>query len=128
MATSELDTTPIEWKVVRENLVQLHCEHVSWEQATDKIPLDLVRYLLGDLVSHLSTLVFLRGNRCLFTINWAKILDSSAVWQCIVDNSFQKRTSMQVAHYHFTLCCLRLAPSMKTWLIYIIKLTWEAPS
>ena len=26
MATSELDTTPIEWKVVRENLVQLHCE------------------------------------------------------------------------------------------------------
>ena len=102
MATSELDTTPIEWKVVRENLVQLHCEHVSWEQATDKIPLDLVRYLLGDLVPHLSTLVFLRGNRCLFTINWAKIPDSSAVWQYIVDNSFQKRTSMQVAHYHFT--------------------------
>ena len=64
MATSELDTTPIEWKVVRENLVQLHCEDVSWEQATDKIPLDLVRYLLGDLVPHLSTLVFLRGNRC----------------------------------------------------------------
>ena len=68
MATSELDTTPVEWKVVRENLVQLHCEDVSWEQATDKIPLDLVRYLLGDLVPHLSTLVFLRGNRCLFTI------------------------------------------------------------
>ena len=60
MATSELDTTPVEWKVVRENLVQLHCEDVSWEQATDKIPLDLVRYLLGDLVPHLSTLVFLR--------------------------------------------------------------------
>ena len=28
MATSELDTTPVEWKVVRENLVQLHCEDV----------------------------------------------------------------------------------------------------
>ena len=70
MATSELDTTSVEWKVVRENLVQLHCEHVSWEQATDKIPLDLVRYLLGDLVPHLNTLVFLRGNRCLFTINY----------------------------------------------------------
>ena len=55
MATSGLDTTSIEWKVVRENLVQLHCEDVSWEQATDKIPLDLVRYLLGDLVPHLST-------------------------------------------------------------------------
>ena len=59
MATSELDTTPVEWKVVKENLVQLHCEDVSWEQATDKIPLDLVRYLLGDLVPHLNTLVFL---------------------------------------------------------------------
>ena len=110
MATSELDTTPIEWKVVRENLVQLHCEHVSWEQATDKIPLDLVRYLLGDLVPHLSTLVFLRGNRCLFTINWAKIPDSSAVWQYIVDNSFQKRTSMQVAHYHFTFMLSPVGP------------------
>ena len=79
MATSELDTTPVEWKVVRENLVQLHCEDVSWEQATDKIPLDLVRYLLGDLVPHLSTLVFLRGNRCLFTIDWTKIPNSYAV-------------------------------------------------
>ena len=110
MATSELDTTPIEWKVVRENLVQLHCEHVSWEQATDKIPLDLVRYLLGDLVPHLSTLVFLGGNRCLFTINWAKIPDSSAVWQYIVDNSFQKRTSLQVAHYHFTFMLSQVGP------------------
>ena len=110
MATSELDTTPIEWKVVRENLVQLHCEHVSWEQATDKIPLDLVRYLLGDLVPHLSTLVFLRGNRCLFTINWAKIPDSYVVWQYIVDNSFQKRTSMQVAHYHFTFMLSHVGP------------------
>ena len=102
MATSELDTTPVEWKVVRENLVQLHCEDVSWEQATDKIPLDLVRYLLGDLVPHLSTLVFLRGNRCLFMIDWTKIPDSYAVWQYMLNNSFHKRTSMQVAHYHFT--------------------------
>ena len=110
MATSELHTTPIEWKVVRENLVQLHCENVSWEQATDKIPLDLVRYLLGDLVPHLSTLVFLRGNRCLFTIDWTKIPDSYAVWQCIVDNSFHKRTSMQVAHYHFTFMLSHVGP------------------
>ena len=58
MATGELDTTPVEWKVVKENLVQLHCEDVSWEQVTDKIPLDLVRYLLGDLVPHLSTGVY----------------------------------------------------------------------
>ena len=102
MATSELDTTPVEWKVVRENLVQLHCEDVSWEQATDKIPLDLVRYLLGDLVPHLNTLVFLRGNRCLFMIDWTKVPDSYAVWQYMLSNSFHKRTLMQVAHYNFT--------------------------
>ena len=110
MATSELDTTPVEWKVVRENLVQLHCEDVSWEQATDKIPLDLVRYLLGDLVPHLSTLVFLRGNRCLFTNDWTKIPNSYAVWQYMVDNSFHKRTSMQVAHYHFTFMLSHVGP------------------
>ena len=110
MATSELDTTPVEWKVVRENLVQLHCEDVSWEQATDKIPLDLVRYLLGDLVPHLSILVFLRGNRCLFTIDWTKIPNSYAVWQYMVDNSFHKRTSMQVAHYHFTFMLSHVGP------------------
>ena len=110
MATNELDTTSVEWKVVRENLVQLHCEDVSWDQATDKIPLDLVRYLLGDLVPHLSTLVFLRGNRCLFTIDWTKIPNSYAVWQYMVDNSFHKRTSMQVAHYHFTFMLSHVGP------------------
>ena len=110
MATSELDTTPVEWKVVRENLVQLHCEDVSWEQATDKIPLDLVRYLLGDLVPHLSTLVFLRGNRCLFTLDWTKIPNSYAVWQYLVDNSFHKRISMQVTHYHFTFMLSHVGP------------------
>ena len=110
MATSELDTTPVEWKVVRENLVQLHCEDVSWKQATDKIPLDLVRYLLGDLVPHLSTLVFLRGNRCLFTIDWTKIPNSYAVWQYMVDNSFHKRITMQVAHYHFTFMLSHVGP------------------
>ena len=103
MATSE-------WKVVRENLVQLHCEDVSWEQATDKIPLDLVRYLLGDLVPHLSTLVFLRGKRCLFTIDWTKIPNSYAVWQYMVDNPFHKRTPMQVAHYHFTFMLSHVGP------------------
>ena len=110
MATSELDTTLVEWKVVRENLVQLHCEDVSWEQATDKIPLDLVRHLLGDLVPHLSTLVFLRRNRCLFMIDWTKVSDSYAVWQYMLNNSFHKRTSMQVAHYHFTFMLSHVGP------------------
>ena len=52
MATNDLDITHNDLRIVRENLVQLHCEDVSWEQASDKIPLDLVRYLLGDLVQH----------------------------------------------------------------------------
>ena len=60
MATDDLDITPNDWRIEGENLVQLHCENVSWEQASDKIPLDLVRYLLVDLVQYLSTLVFLR--------------------------------------------------------------------
>ena len=47
MDTDSLDMTCNDWKIVRENLVQLHCEDVSWEQASDKIPLDLVGYLLG---------------------------------------------------------------------------------
>ena len=107
MATSELDTTPVEWKVVRENLVQLHCEDVSWEQATDKIPLDLVRYLLGDLVPHLSTLVFLRGNRCLLMIDWTKVPDSYAVWQYMLNNSSQENFNASGSlpfHFHVVTC------------------------
>ena len=42
MATDNLDMTSNDWKIVRENLVQLHCENVSWEEASDKIPLDFV--------------------------------------------------------------------------------------
>ena len=126
MATSELDTTPVEWKVVKENLVQLHCEDVSWEQATDKIPLDLVRYLLGDLVPHLSTLVFLRRNRCLFMVDWTKVPDSYAVWQYMLNNSFHKRTSMQVAHYQFTFMLSHVGPKYEDW-IYIVKLIGENP-
>ena len=66
MATDDLDITSNDWRILRENLVQLHCEDVSWEQASDKIPFDLVRYLLGDLVQYLSTLVFLWGNMFIY--------------------------------------------------------------
>ena len=51
MATDSLDITSNDWRIVRENLVQLHCEDVSWEQASDKIPLDLVRYFWEILFS-----------------------------------------------------------------------------
>ena len=91
MATDDLDITSNDWRIVRENLVQLHYEDVSWEQASDKIPLDLVRYLLGDLVQNLSTLVFLRGNRCLFTINWTQIPDSISVWENLLNDFFDRK-------------------------------------
>ena len=127
MATSELDTTPVEWKVVKENLVQLHCEDVSWEQATDKIPLDLVRYVLGDLVPHLSTLVFLRGNRCLFMVDWTKVPDSYAVWQYMLNNSFHKRTSMQVAHYQFTFMLSHVGPRYEDLVDLYCQAYWGEP-
>ena len=127
MATSELDTTPVEWKVVKENLVQLHCEDVSWEQATDKIPLDLVRHLLGDLVPHLSTLVFLRGNRCLFMIDWTKVPDSYAVWQYMLNNSFHKRTSMLVAHYQFTFMLSHVGPKYEDLVDLYCQAYWGEP-
>ena len=32
MATDDLDITSNDWRIVRENLVQLHCEDVSWDK------------------------------------------------------------------------------------------------
>ena len=102
MATDDLDITPNDWRIVRENLVQLQCENVSWEQASDKIPLDLVRYLLGDLVQYLRTLVFLRGNKCLFTVDWTQIPDSLSVWENMLNDLFDRKVHKQVGHYRFT--------------------------
>ena len=118
MATNDLDITPSDWRIVRENLVQLHCEDVSWEQASDKIPLDLVRYLLGDLVQHLSTLVFLRGNRFLFTIDWIQIPDSFSVWENILNNFFDRKAKKQVGHYRFTYMLSHVEPKYDD-LVYI---------
>ena len=79
MADNNFYITPDDWIIVKENLIQLHCENVFWEQVSDKITLDLVRYFLGDLVQYLSTLVYPRGNRYLFTFDWTQIPDSYAV-------------------------------------------------
>ena len=89
-------------EVVRKELIQLHCENVSWERASDKIPLELVRYLLGDLVPYLSTLVFLRGNRCLFLLEWPQTIDSDEAWNYMLANSIGKKTYMEVGQYRFT--------------------------
>ena len=122
MATDSLDMTSNDWRIVRENLVQLHCKNVSWEQASDKIPLDLVRYLLGDLVQHLSTLVFLRGNRCLFTINWTHIPDSISVWENLLSDFFDKRIQTQVGHYRFTYMLSYVGPKYDDLVnVYVVR-------
>ena len=127
MATDSLDMTSNDWRIVRENLVQLHCENVSWEQASDEIPLDLVRYLLGDLVQHLSTLVFLRGNRCLFTINWTHIPDSISVWENLLSDFFDKRIQTQVGHYRFTYMLSYVGPKYDDLVNVYCHAHWGSP-
>ena len=127
MATDDLDITSNDWRIVRENLVQLHCEDVSWEQASDKIPLDLVRYLLGDLVQYLSTLVFLRGNRCLFTINWTHIPDSISVWENLLSDFFDTKVHKQVGHYRFTYMSSHVGPKYDDLVNIYCHAHWGSP-
>ena len=127
MATDSLDITSNDWRIVRENLVQLHCEDVSWEQASDKIPLDLVRYLLGDLVQYLSTLVFLRGNRCLFTIIWTHIPDSISVWENLLSDFFDRRIQTQVGHYRFTYMLSHVGPKYDDLVNIYCHAHWGSP-
>ena len=127
MATDDLDITSNDWRIVRENLVQLHCEDVSWEQASDKIPLDLVRYLLGDLVQYLSTLVFLRGNRCLFTINWTYIPDSISVWKNLLSDFFDRKVHKQVGHYRFTYMLSHVGPKCDDLVNIYCHAHWGSP-
>ena len=127
MATDSLDMTSNDWRIVRENLVHLHCEDVSWEQASDKIPLDLVRYLSGDLVQHLSTLIFLRGNRCLFTINWTHIPDSTSVWENLLSDFFDRRIQTQVGHYRFTYMLSHVGPKYDDLVNVYCHAHWGSP-
>ena len=85
------------------------------EQASDKIPLDLVRYLLGDLVQHLSTLVFLREiDVCLPSIGHT-IPDSISVWENLLSDFFDKRIQTQVDITGSHTCCHMLDLNMMTW-------------
>ena len=97
MASNDLSIDSIFMEVVRSDLIQLHCENVSWERALDKVPLELVRYLLGDLVQYLNTLVFLRGNRCIFLLEWPQVPDSTEAWNYMLENSISKKTYMEIS-------------------------------
>ena len=114
-------------EVVRKELIQLHCENVSWERASDKIPLELVRYLLGDLVPYLSTLVFLRGNRCLFLLEWPQTIDSDEAWNYMLANSIGKKTYMEVGHYRFTYMLSHVGPKYEDLVEIYCHAHWHQP-
>ena len=112
MASSKQNIDPNLLRVVTDELLQLHCQDVSWEKASDKIPLELVRYLLGDLVQYLSTLgfFFFRGNRCVFLKDWPKLPNSAEAWNYMLENSLERKTSMEIGHYRFTYMLSNVGP------------------
>ena len=46
-----------------------------------------------------STVVFLRGNRCLFTLEWPQVPDASEVWNYLVKHSMSRMEEMEAAQY-----------------------------
>ena len=60
---------------------------------------EVASYLLGDLVQYLSTVVFLRENRCLLTLEWPHVPDASEVWNYLVEHSMGRMEEMEVAQY-----------------------------
>ena len=114
-------------EVVRKGLIQLHCENVSWERASEKISLELVRYLLGDLVPYLSTLVFLRGNRCLLLLEWPQAIDSNEAWNYMLANSIGKKTYMEVGHYRFTYMLSHVGPKYEDLVEIYCHAHWHQP-
>ena len=87
------------WEFVQENLLQFHCENVSWEQASDKIPIKAVVELLGDLITHVNTCLLLRNNRLLFTLNWETIENGQAVWEHLHSFHLNKKRRLETPQY-----------------------------
>ena len=87
------------WEFVQENLLQFHCENVSWEQASDKIPIKVVVELLGDLITHVNTCLLLRSNRLLFTLNWETIENGQAVWEHLHSSHLNQKRRLETPQY-----------------------------
>ena len=80
------------WESVQENLLQFHCENVSWEQASDKIPIRVVVELLGDCL-------LLRNNRLLFTLNWDTIENGQVVWEHLHSFHLNQKRRLETPQY-----------------------------
>ena len=87
------------WEFVQENLLQFHCENVSWEQASDKIPIRVVVELLGDLVTHVNTCLLLRNNRLLFTLNWDTFENGQVVWEHLHSFHLNQKRRLETPQY-----------------------------
>ena len=87
------------WEFVQENLLQFHCENVSWEQASDKIPIKVVVELLGDLITHVNTCLLLRNNRLLFTLNWGTIENGQVVWEHLHSFHLNQKRRLETPQY-----------------------------
>ena len=124
MNSSDLSIDSNFMEVVRSELIQLHCENVSWKIPS---PLELVTYLLGDLVQYVSTLVFLRGNRCLFLLEWPQVPDSIEAWNCMLANSIGKKTYMEAGHYRFTYILCHVGPKYEDLVQIYCHAHWHQP-
>ena len=98
MASKE-DPTVQFWEFVQENLLQFHCENVSWEQASDKIPIKVVVELLGDLITHVNTCLLLRNNRLLFTLNWDTFENGQVVWEHLHSFHLNQKRRLETPQY-----------------------------
>ena len=87
------------WEFVQENLLQFHCENVSWEQASDKIPIKVVVELLGDLITQVNTCLLLRNNRLLFTLNWETIENGQVVWEHLHSFHLNQKRRLETQQY-----------------------------
>ena len=98
MASKEDPTVQL-WDFVQENLLQFHCENVSWEQASDKIPIKVVVELLGDLITHVNTCLLLRNNRLLFTLNWDTFENGPVVWEHLHSFHLNQKRRLETPQY-----------------------------
>ena len=99
ISTSKEDPTVQLWDFVQENLLQFHCENVSWEQASDKIPIKVVVELLGDLITHVNTCLLLRNNRLLLTLNWDTFENGPVVWEHLNSFHLNQKKRLETPQY-----------------------------
>ena len=72
---------------------------MSWDQASDKIPVKVVIELLKDLITHVNTCLLLRNNRLLFTLNWETIENADLVWEHLFSTHLNQKRRIETPEY-----------------------------